>query len=56
MQRTAAKIYREQSLLAIQTEIASVKEIFRLQDVAELIVAEQRYLLASSASSDTQRE
>ena len=44
MQQTAARVYREQSLLAIEREIASVKEVFRLQNDAELRAAEERYL------------
>jgi phosphoenolpyruvate phosphomutase len=56
MQQTAAKIYQEQSLLTVHAEIASVEEVFRLQDVAELRAAEQHYLPASGASSNAQRE
>jgi phosphoenolpyruvate phosphomutase len=44
MQQTAAKIYQEQSLMGIEKEIATVKEIFRLQNDEELREAEQRYL------------
>lgn len=44
MQRTAAKIYEEQSILGVESEIASVDEVFRLQDVAELKAAERQYL------------
>jgi phosphoenolpyruvate phosphomutase len=44
MQNTAATIYREQNLMSIENEVASVKEIFRLQDDQELREAEQRYL------------
>jgi phosphoenolpyruvate phosphomutase len=55
MQRTAAKLFREQNLLAIEHEIASVKEIFRLQNADELREAELRYLPASGASSKNER-
>ncbi len=44
MQRTAARLYPEQSLSGIEREIVSVREIFRLQNDAELRAAEQRYL------------
>ena len=44
MQRTVATIREEQSLLSVEHEIASVKEIFRLQDSAELLAAERLYL------------
>ena len=44
MQAAAAKIYAEQSLSGIQREIVPVKEIFRLQNAAELKEAEKLYL------------
>jgi phosphoenolpyruvate phosphomutase len=44
MQQTAAQIYMERSLHTIEKEVVSVKEIFRLQNAAELQEAEQRYL------------
>lgn len=44
MQAAAAKIYEEQSLSGIQREIVPVKEIFRLQNAAELKEAEKLYL------------
>lgn len=44
MQDTAARLYQEQSLMAVEPEIAPVKEIFRLQDADELKVAERQYL------------
>ncbi len=44
MQQTAARVYREQNLMTIEHEIASVKEVFRLQNDGELRAAEQRYL------------
>ena len=44
MQQTAAKIYRERSIASIEEDIAPVKEIFRLQNAAELKEAEKSYL------------
>jgi phosphoenolpyruvate phosphomutase len=44
MQQTAAQIYQEQSINSIESQVVSVKEIFRLQNAAELKEAEQRYL------------
>lgn len=51
MQQTAATLYREQTLMTIEHEIASVKEIFRLQNAAELKAAELRYLPPSGTPS-----
>jgi phosphoenolpyruvate phosphomutase len=44
MQRTAATIFEEQSLMPVEDEIVSVAEIFRLQNAAELKEAENKYL------------
>jgi phosphoenolpyruvate phosphomutase len=44
MQNTAEAIYREQSLMSVENEIATVKDIFNLQDADELKKAEDRYL------------
>jgi phosphoenolpyruvate phosphomutase len=44
MQQVARKIHEEQTLIKAEEEIASVKEIFRLQDASELKAAERRYL------------
>ena len=44
MQQTAATLYKEQTLMAVEHQIASVKEIFRLQGADELKAAELRYL------------
>ena len=51
MQQTAAQIYAERSLSSVEDQIVSVKEIFRLQNAAELKEAEKRYLPAKSATS-----
>ena len=44
MQRTAAEIMRLHSLTTVEDKIVSVKEIFRLQNAAELQQAEKKYL------------
>lgn len=44
MQDTAETIHREQSVEPVEAEIASVREIFRLQNADELKEAEKRYL------------
>ena len=44
MQNKAVQIFKDQSLLNVEKEIATVKEIFRLQDAAELEQAELKYL------------
>lgn len=44
MQKTAAKIHKNQSLHEVETEVVSVQEIFRLQNVAELKAADEKYL------------
>ena len=44
MQQTAAQIHQERSISAIEGQVVSVKEIFRLQNAGELEEAEQRYL------------
>lgn len=51
MQATAAEIFQEQSLLAVEDRVASVKEIFRLQGADELAEAERRYFSAARAAS-----
>lgn len=56
MQRTAAKLFSEQTLLSVEHEIASVREIFRLQNADELREAELRYLSPAMAASDTDRD
>jgi phosphoenolpyruvate phosphomutase len=44
MQRTAETIYAASSIGPVEGEVASIEEIFRLQDAAELRAAEARYL------------
>ncbi len=50
MQQTAAMLHKERNLLAIEQEIAPVKEVFRLQNADEYREAELRYLPVSDAS------
>jgi len=50
MQQTATQIYAEQSLASIEPQVVSVKEIFRLQNAAELKEAEKRYLPAQGGA------
>ncbi len=51
MQQAANRIYRDRSLSEIECEIATVKEIFRLQDAAELDDAELRYLPVNNVAN-----
>ena len=44
MQQTTKRIYEEQSLASVEPNIASVKEVFRLQGQPELDAAEKKYL------------
>lgn len=44
MQQTTTQIYQEQSISSIESQVVTVKEVFRLQNAAELEEAEQRYL------------
>lgn len=46
MQQAAAKIYSEESIAEIEQQIVPVKEIFRLQNAAELQSAEKKYFPA----------
>jgi phosphoenolpyruvate phosphomutase len=48
MQTTARILKEEENLLSIEDKIVPVPEIFRLQDAAELLEAEQRYLPKSA--------
>lgn len=50
MQATATQIFAEQSLRSVEKEVVSVKEIFRLQNAAELKDAEKHYLPARNAA------
>ena len=44
MQKVAAQIYNDHTLYNVEKQVATVKEIFRLQNVAELSQAESKYL------------
>ncbi|MCB0281449.1 MAG: phosphoenolpyruvate mutase [Calditrichae bacterium] len=44
MQQTAATIFKERSLNSVEGKIASVKDIFRIQNADELKQAEKKYL------------
>jgi phosphoenolpyruvate phosphomutase len=44
MQRSAAQIYRDRSLVDVEPAVAPLTEVFRLQQEAELSAAEVRYL------------
>eukprot|EP01104_Vermistella_antarctica_P007825 TRINITY_DN1934_c2_g2_i1.p1 TRINITY_DN1934_c2_g2~~TRINITY_DN1934_c2_g2_i1.p1 ORF type:complete len:362 (+),score=98.14 TRINITY_DN1934_c2_g2_i1:94-1086(+) len=44
MQETSKQIYDDQNLLAVEPKVATVKEIFRLQNNQELQAAEKLYL------------
>jgi len=44
MQETTRQIFEERSLLNVEDNVVSVKEVFRLQDAKELQEAEERYL------------
>lgn len=52
MQATAAQIYADQSLTNVENEVVPVKEIFRLQNAAELKNAEKLYLPAKNDHSN----
>ncbi len=51
MQNTAKQIYKEQSLMGVEDQIVSVKEIFRLQDDKELADAEKKYFQQDTESN-----
>ena len=44
MQETCKNIYESQNLLGVEGKIATVKEVFRLQDEEELKRADKKYL------------
>jgi phosphoenolpyruvate phosphomutase len=53
MQEVSKKIYDEESLIHVEDKIASVSELFRLQNADELKEAELRYLPASRESTNS---
>lgn len=44
MQETSARIYKEETLINVESKVVSVNEIFRLQGADELEAAEDKYL------------
>jgi len=54
MQQTAETIYQENSLVSVEQNVASLKEVFRLQDMAELKEAEEKYLPTESTPIEPQ--
>jgi phosphoenolpyruvate phosphomutase len=48
MQKTAETIFQQRSIAGVDNEIVAVAEIFRLQNVPELLAAEDRYLPATN--------
>src|SRR5262245_39015037 len=55
MQETAREIFTRQSLVEIEGRVASLKEVFRLQDEPELERAERLYLPLSAAPETARR-
>ena len=51
MQETTRIIYEERSVRKVEDRIAPVKEVFRLQNAAELLEAEERYLPKTNRST-----
>lgn len=51
MQQTAAEIFAKQSLIDIEDKVASVKEIFRLQNDDELVEAEKKYFASEQEAN-----
>jgi phosphoenolpyruvate phosphomutase len=50
MRRTARRVQQERSVAALEAEVASVRDVFRLQDAKELEMAEAKYLPSGQAS------
>lgn len=50
LKRTAMQIYESQSLNGVEERIATLSEVFRLQNADELLQAEKRYFLAAERS------
>jgi len=47
MQSTAARIYRDRSIIGVEETVAPLQEVFRLQGDEELRLAEERFLAAA---------
>ena len=52
MQATAREIHESETLINVEDRVASVNEIFRLQDADEYSAAERIYLSSSSRASN----
>jgi phosphoenolpyruvate phosphomutase len=50
MQKVARQLSLERSLASVEPEVAPLNEVFRLQNVAELEHAEERYLPSQSSA------
>ncbi len=51
MQATAARIYKDRNLVAVEETVAPLREVFRLQGDEELRLAEERFLAAAPRRS-----
>jgi phosphoenolpyruvate phosphomutase len=51
MQTTAARIYKDRSLVGVEEAVAPLREVFRLQGDEELRLAEERFLAAAPRRS-----
>jgi len=51
MQATAARLFADQCLTAVEPAVATIQEVFRLQNLGELLRAEARYLPPPAASA-----
>ncbi|ASR45235.1 phosphoenolpyruvate mutase [Paenibacillus kribbensis] len=51
MQQLSDQIYRDESLVHIEKDVATIEEVFRLQGVEELQAAERQYLPSSEPDS-----
>ncbi|OAB44989.1 phosphoenolpyruvate mutase [Paenibacillus antarcticus] len=52
MQRISQTIFQDESLLAVENNVATVEEVFRLQQVEELTTAEGKYLPSTRIHRD----
>jgi len=52
MQRISQTIFQDENLLAVENNVATVEEVFRLQQVEELTTAEGKYLPTSRIHRD----
>ncbi len=53
MQKVTRQIYQDESLINVETKVASLAEIFRLQGATELEEAEKKYLPAAGKNVNT---